>query len=116
MSEALSAIEDIKAALNEYGSDIILNIVTKGVYDPVLGDTANVITPNNVKAIVDNYNRQEIQDPNIHIKDKKFTFYFSDPIGYEDEIVFQGQTYSIERVDKKIFQNEKLLYTIQGRV
>ncbi len=116
MSEALEAIKDIKQALNDYGSDITIKINVEGVYDPVEGEGLPSITNVVTKALVDNYNRMEMQDPNVNLKDKKFKLFYDGEIDHNDTILFDGKIYSIERIDKKILQNENLMYVIQGRV
>ena len=115
MSDATDAILDIQDALEEYGSDITLQIITQGAFNSNTGMKEVVIVPFLLKAIISTYSNKEAVDPNIHPKDIKFRFYSTQSIGYTDKILFQGDTYSIERFDKKIFQNENLIYTIQGR-
>jgi len=116
MSDATDAIIDIQEALLEYGSDIILKKVTKGTYDPDTGEDTASITDIPMQALPRNYNRKEMEDPNVHIKDKEFRLYYNGEIDYDDKIEYKGKIYSLERIDTKDFQNEELLYTIQGRV
>lgn len=116
MSDATDAIIDIEEAILEYGSDIVLNVITYGEYNPIAGEGLKTTTPHVMKALPGNYTNKELQDPNVHIKDKKFRFYYTGEITYDDQIEFRGDTYSIERIDSKIFQDELLLYTIQGRI
>jgi len=114
MSDATDAIADIQEALDEYGSAITLQIITKGALDLDTGRKAETIVEHNIQALPGTYGKDE-QNENVHPKDIKFRFYFDSEIGYEDRIIFQGETYGIEQIDKKILQNENLIYTIQGR-
>jgi len=116
MSDATDAINDIQDALDEYGSSITLNVVTIGGYDPVEGEGLEIITPHNIKSLIKDYTTKDLENQAIHVNDIKFRFYYNSEISYDDQIVFGGKTYSLENIDKKIFQDENLIYTIQGRV
>jgi len=116
MSDATDVINDIQEAIDEYGSDIILNIITIGGYDPIEGEGSDTPTPHNLASLIADYTTKELESPNIHVNDIKFRFYYNGEIGYDDQIVFGGKTYSLENIDKQILQNENLIYTIQGRV
>jgi len=116
MSDATEAIEDIIEAINEYGSSITLNIITKGEYDPVAGESSDITTPIITKALPKNYTSRELQNPDIHITDIKFMIYYDSEIAYKDNLVFDGKTYNLLNIDKKILQDETIIYTIQGRV
>lgn len=116
MSDATDAILDIIEAIDEYGSSITFNKVTVGVYDPVTGDNTNTTVSTAMKALPSSYSESELQHDNIHIKDKRFRLYYNGTIEYTDTIVFKGDTYSIQAIDAKVFQDETIIYTIQGRI
>lgn len=116
MSEALEAIEDIKQALNDYGTDILLGKVTKGVYDPVAGEEPVSTSQIPIKAFVGSYSSQELMNPDIRATDKKFTLYYADGITYDDKIIFEGKIHHIVNIDPQILQNETLKFVIQSRV
>jgi len=116
MSDATEAIVDIIEAIDEYGSGITLNIITKGEYDVIEGESADSITAVTTKALPKNYTSQELQNTDIHTTDIKFMLYYDGEISYKDNIVFDGKTYNLLNIDKKIFQDETIIYTIQGRV
>jgi len=116
MSDATDAIADIQEAVLEYGSSIILNTIVKGAYDPAEGEGPDIITPHPMKSLINDYTTKELENDNIRITDIKFRFYYAGAIGYDDQIIFDGKTYSLENIDKKILQDENLIYTIQGRV
>jgi len=116
MSDATDAIVDIQEAVLEYGSSITLNTIVKGAYDPVEGEATDIVTPHSMKSLINDYTTKELENNNIRTTDIKFRFYYAGSIGYDDQIVFDGKTYTLENIDKKILQDENLIYTIQGRV
>ena len=110
------ATDGIKADINEDGSTITLNIVTEGAYNPVTGDTDDIVTPYPMKCFPKNYTSRELESPDIHVKDIKFVLYFDGEIDYNDNIIFDGNTYTLLNIDKNIYKDENLIYFIQGRV
>ena len=115
MSDATDAILDIQEALEEYGSSIVFNSIVLGPYDPVLGEAPKIITPHPTKALISDYTSKELENNDININDVKFRFYYNGIIDYSDNIIFGGKTYNLMNVDKKILQDENLIYTLQGR-
>ncbi len=115
MSDALDAIEDIVEAINDYGSSITLNIITKGVYDYDTGDTADTNAPVAMEALIKSYKSKELENTDIHVDDIKFIIYLDGPVEYKDNITFNGQVYKLLNIDPKYLQDENLMYTIQGR-
>ena len=116
MSDATEAIIEIKEAILEYGSTITLNIVTEGAYNPVTGESDDIITPHSMKSLPKNYTSKELESPDIYVKDIKFLLYFDGEIDYNDNLIFNGKTYTFLNIDKKFLQDENLIYTIQCRV
>ena len=116
MFDALDAINDIVEAIEEYGSTVTLNIITAGVYDTATGETTSTVVSFPTKAIPSNYTSREIDNTNIHATDLRFKIYYSGVIDYTYKIVFDGKTYKLMNIDKKIMQDTNLLYEIQGRV
>ncbi len=116
MSDATDAIADVIEAIEEYGSTVTLNIITAGTHDTVNGGTTGDTTvPVSTKALPKNYTSKELQNTEIHATDIKFMIYHSTEIAYKDNIVYDGKTYKLLNIDKKILQDLNIIYTIQGR-
>ena len=115
MSDATEAIEDIIEAINEYGSSITLNIITKGVYNTTTGETSDTNAPVTMKALIQSYTSKELQNTDIHADDIRFVIYLDGAVEYKDTITFDSQVYKLLNIDPKYLQDENLMYTIQGR-
>ena len=115
MSDALDAIEDIKEALEEYGSNIELRQITTGIFNPGEGETLDTFVDKPLKVLIKKYNSFERQNTEIHNDDLKLMLYFDESITYDDRIILLSSPYKILNIDKKVLQNENLFYTLQIR-
>ena len=115
MTDAQEAVIDIVEALTEHGSDVTINVVTEGVYDPSTGTKTKTTVSTNTKALPRNYNSDELSDK-IFVTDMEFRLYFSGTIAYKDTITYQSKTYTIMNIYKKVLQNTLIMYTVQGRI
>jgi len=116
MQEALDAIEDIKEALNEYGSDMVLNVIEKGEYNPTSG-ASKTVTPVNIKSIINKQPSSFAQakaDEDNKLKAYEFsiTTYTDQDIDKDDNIEFNGSKYDILIIIPSILQNTIIKYEI----
>jgi hypothetical protein len=116
MSDALEAIDDIVEALDEYGTDITLNIITEGTYNPATGSTTDVTTAVTTKAFISNYQDESQTNTEIKDDDVKFTLYYNGAIKSTDTILYNSKVHKIQSIVPKVLQNENLMYLIRGRV
>jgi len=116
MQEALDAISEVQEALKEFGSDMVLNKVTLGAYDPTAG-SSETITPVNIKAIVNSSPSSmalaKSKDDDV-LKDYEFSImtYTDQGIDKEDKIIFNGDEYDILLVIPSILQNNIIKYEV----
>lgn len=111
--DALDAIVDIKEAITEYGSDILLVTLTEGAYDPYRGATTireEVIT----KALITNTTSNESLAKAVDTYELSIKVYSDVEITEDNLINFRGNDYKImpKGLDSKILQNETLLYEL----
>ena len=118
MDDAQLAIEDIKQAMKEYGSNVTIEKST----DEVRDSYGNVITPattveTNLKALIasraadenlSKLTKDEKQSYNLSIR-----FYTTKPINKQDyTVAYNGETYQIVNIFEKVLQNTVLIYEI----
>lgn len=112
-ADALDAIKDIKEAVEEYGSDIILVKLTEGGYDPYTGPIeTREETP--TKAIIKSTTSNESLAKAVDTYELSIMVYSDIDITIDNLINFRGNDYKIvpKGLDSKILQNETLLYEL----
>lgn len=115
MSEALKAIEDIKKEFEIYGSDVTLNKIVNGAYDPDIGDYTTTVTTIPVKAMISStasYKMNELLLQSNAAYDMAIKFYHDEEITKDWSVAFDGDTYNIVRIEKKILQDVTMLYEV----
>jgi len=123
MSEATSALKDIKQALEDYGTSITLRFVIQGEYDPLTGQT-ETSTDIDLKAIIKN-NKTEKDNNALQYKGRiegvvnsevlELMLYSDVEPTKKDKIVFNNVEYDITKVTKSILQGTVLKYEILAR-
>ena len=118
MSDALEAIEDIKEALAEFGSSIVIKKETSEVRDSY----GNIITPAdyvniNTKALIGNQATDKLlsklTDDQKNSYSLSLRLYTTELINKEDyQIEFRSKDYEIFMIDETILQDETLLYEV----
>ena len=116
--DALLAIADIKAALNEFGSSIVIKKETSEVRDSY----GNIITPAdyvniNTKALIGNQATDKLlsklTDDQKNSYSLSLRLYTTESINKEDyQIEFRSKDYEIFMIDETILQDETLLYEV----
>lgn len=111
--DALDAIEDIKEAIEEYGSDILLVTLTEGAYDPYTG-AATIRTEVITKALIKSTTSNESLAKAVDSYELSIKVYSDLEITEDNLINFRGNDYKImpKGLDSKILQNETLLYEL----
>ena len=109
MTDAQIAINEIKKALNEYGTDIVLRKVTQDGYDPLTGESITV-SDYDLKAFVSNVKADDVEV--IGDYEMSLMFYTELEVTKKDEIVYNGNIYKIIFVKPTILQNTVIKYEV----
>lgn len=112
-ADALDAIIDIKEALEEYGSDILIVTLEEGAYDPYTGATT-IRTEKPTKAIIKSTTSNESLAKAVDTYELSIKVYSATEITIDNLINFRGNDYKIvpNGLDSKVLQNETLLYEL----
>lgn len=117
MNDAQSAIVDIQDALTEYGTDITLNTITIGAYNPITDTTTSTTVSTAMKALIKNSATQhtaevfKLQNPTSSY-DYSLIFYSTIEPEINDTVTISGKTFKIVFVDKMILQNIIIKYEV----
>ena len=115
MSDALDAIVDIKEAMNEYGSTVILQTVTEGGYDFDIGMNTTTTININKKALISTLASRRMNENLLQSNqsyDLAIKLYHDGEIKKTDNILVDTDTYEIVSIVKKVLQDEVLLYEL----
>jgi len=116
MTDAQSAIIDIKEALAEYGSAITLISVTQTGYNPATGGTETTASTS-TKAIIKQYASTELSArvaDNVALNSYQLSamFYFDGVVDIGDRITFRGETMNIIYVMPLYLQDTVIKYEV----
>ncbi len=114
--DAQGAIVDIKRAIKDYGSDIILREITKTGYNSYTG-SVETATDINMRALpqdeaTESVSRAFVNQGNSTSYEMAMKLYSEETITKSHKIVYHGDVYNILYVSSKVLQNETLLYEI----
>ena len=121
MNDALNAIKDIKKAIIDYGSDITLNKIVAGTYNPQTGTTSNGTTSYPMKAIVKSQATEKSQNALEYVSriENSISAYTLSVLLYHTEepkkdwkVIYKGNTYTILYVSPTVLQNSNLIYEL----
>ena len=114
MSEATDAIADLIDALDEFGTSITLNKITKtGAYVPATGAYATTTVATTKKAFIKQFASEKlVNNPLVKVSgyDVVFKLNHDEAITTDWTIVYNSDAYKILLVDTSILQNEDILY------
>jgi len=114
MSEATSVLKDIKQALSDYGTGVVLRVVTQSSYDTQTGQTETT-TDINLNAFIRNNKTEKVPKETINSKVLELMLYSDIEPTKKDKIVFNNVEYDIIKVTESILQGTVLKYEILAR-
>lgn len=118
MSKATDSIVKIANAIDKYGSDITIKVVTKDIslYDPYDSSKGVIITTTNTKALISSLASEDLATsmPKELVNNYRLAMKLQTTIDLNTShfILFQGKEYEVLFVSKKILQNENLIYEV----
>ena len=117
MNDALNAIKDIKKAIIDYGSDITLNKIVAGTYNPQTGTTSGTITSYPMKAIVKrnatvSLERSIANNVTVNTYELSILLYHTEEPKKDWKVIYKGNTYTILYVSPTVLQNSNLIYEL----
>ena len=117
MNDALNAIKDIKKAIIDYGSDITLNKIVGGTYNPQTGTTSGTTTSYPMKAIVKrnatvSLERSIANNVTVNTYELSILLYHTEEPKKDWKVIYKGNTYTILYVSPTVLQNSNLIYEL----
>ena len=118
MSKATERIPKIAKAIEKYGTPVQIKVVTKDVsaYDPYNPNSGVTTTLTDSKALISSLASEDLATsmPKELINNYRLAMKLQTTISLDTSkfIVYDGKTYEILFVSKKILQGENLLYEI----
>jgi hypothetical protein len=117
MNDAQSAIIDIKDALAEYGSDVTLNTITVGAYNPITDTTTSTTVSTPMKALIKHSATAKtaesfrLQNPTSSY-DYALMLYSTIEPEINDTVTIGSGVFNIVFVDKLILQNTIIKFEV----
>lgn len=112
MNDAQSAIIDIQDALAEYGSNVTLNQITVGAYNPSTGETTNTTVSTALKAIIKKIASEDVLREYKEAYTYSLMLYHTSAIERLDTITIAGITYQVVFVSPMILQDIPIKYEV----